>query len=761
MAPVTSPPLSYSFYVPDTSHASPPAHPSAHHSRLPLPSSSDRHSRRGEPVRGQDTVDLPLPRFLRHSIRPSFSSFHNVSGVPASISASSATAAAATSSNPSAAPSSASASSAVSLELGYDPTLFVEPAAESKELEELTCVICSCVVRDPLNLPCGDLFCRACLERAHSHRRVCPSCKQPFVLSECQPNYTIIKKVWSFKVRCPKHVDGCTAEYVIGVNDRNVAAHASKCSFVSVQCAFCAESMPKHRLDAHINGSVGAHLLLLHDRTKAQADELSALQKLTAEMRRSSDRAETKARAAIEATKEEFKRAVRKEQKKYEERIRARMRLQSDSLLSVLRKISAAPDGFFLYTFTDVDASASSNDSLWYSSTFVVRGREHCLRLVKAVQADDIVTMDGESIARHVLTLSLLYIGRAGDDLADLLDKDDEAKKQEGREAAVSGPPAASAALLQRPSSESRAPLGQRRYPWEPLQFSPPSPLAESGAARGSRPSAIDAHSSGRRDVDALWLREPARPRLVRFDEHDVDIIAELAVPPPDSSVPGGAAASSSSQRALPVDNGADDGQWMWPDTPPPDEEHERARVRFFVYGSQRSGDGDPGTSQASPSDSFSSRSPSLPHVIYSSSAVLTYHTVPHSFASWDSVPYISRVQTDDVPVADSEGDGGRGWIDLERKTVTAAVMVDDFEVDAGSKGAPRATAVGRGDFLLASQQFLLSRGREYEDGERGAVAGVGVGAHRHGMMEGMSAEAKQMQQSMGALNSKRRRMDD
>ena len=87
--------------------------------------------------------------------------------------------------------------------LGYDPSLFVEPAADSRELEELTCVICSCIVRSPLNLPCGDLFCLSCLQQAFAIKRCCPSCKQQISIHDCQPAYTIIKKIWSARQQPP------------------------------------------------------------------------------------------------------------------------------------------------------------------------------------------------------------------------------------------------------------------------------------------------------------------------------------------------------------------------------------------------------------------------------------------------------------------------------------------------------------------------------------------------------------------------------
>ena len=682
---------------------------------------------------------------------------------------------------PSSVVSASSSSSAVAappaLELGYDPSLFVEPAAESKELEELTCVICSHIVRHPLNLPCGDLFCQACLERAHAHRRVCPSCKQAFVLAELQPNYTIIKKVWGFKVRCPKHVDGCGAEYVIGVNDRNVHAHALKCQHVQVQCGFCNESMPKHRLDQHVQDSVGQHLLLLHEKTKSQGDELREQHRLTAELRRQLDKQDVRARVDRDMFREEMKKWTRKEQRKVEERMSKRLSKQSDALLQVLKKVSATQDGFFVHHFAGVDGSAGSNDSVWYSPPFVVRGRSHILRLVKSIQPDELVNMDGESIARHVLSLSLLYTGRVTDDLLDLSDEKGgtEEKKKEGGNtndiSSSSNPPLGSSARAASPEQQAGE---SGRFSWRPSESS--TYLSYLMNHRTQPPGRGGGDS--RAGWDGSWGNhrgggEQVRPRLVRFDD-DVDIIAHTTTPPPptDSASHGGGGPTNPSSSTT----SAVAGRWSFPDSPQSDDGHEKVRVRLFVYANQPRMQQQQQQHRYLPSTQpdaaeFShSESAQLPAVIFSSTALLTYHSHPHPFSSaWDSVSYLSKVQTEEVPVADSEGDGGRGWIDPERKTVTAAVMIE--EVEGEGKGERGVGGTGRGEYLLVSQQYVLRKGRggvggEYEEGERGAGAGAAGGAHRLGMMmeDSMSAaEGKplQQQQPIQLSNSKRRRMDD
>ena len=385
----------------------------------------------------------------------------------------------------------------------------------------------------------------------------------------------------------------------------------------------------------------------------------------------------------------------------------------------------------------------AASNGRWCSPPFVVRGREHVLMLERSLQTDELVTMDGESIARHVLTLSLLFTGRVTDELLEQL----EEKGEEGKKTEATGAPRA----ISPPEQPRSLPSVSRLSNW-PEDFSR-SPRDESNIPSRFR--------SSRRDVRPgmpwNWMEQP-RPRSVRFDD-DVDIIAQTLTPPTDATAPPGA------PKLGPVDSrqGGEGRMWTFPDSPQGegDEGVDKARVRFFVYSSHQRGGDEYSSSLTSSPSAAEGRGGEVPHVIYSSTALMSYQAASlHPFAAWDSVPYLAKVETDMVPVADSEGDGGRGWIDAERKTVTAGVLIDDLEGACKTSGG--GVGAARGEFLMVSQQWVMRRGREYDDG-----VGVAMGRHRHEMLEaggmGMGGEAKplQQQQQGATMNGKRRRQEE
>lgn len=47
------------------------------------------------------------------------------------------------------------------------------------EMENLSCVICTEILINPVTLNCGHSFCRHCVKRALKTKPVCPSCRHP------------------------------------------------------------------------------------------------------------------------------------------------------------------------------------------------------------------------------------------------------------------------------------------------------------------------------------------------------------------------------------------------------------------------------------------------------------------------------------------------------------------------------------------------------------------------------------------------------
>lgn len=46
--------------------------------------------------------------------------------------------------------------------------------------QDLTCVVCQGIFKDPVLLPCTHSFCRECLQRSMQYKRACPLCREVF-----------------------------------------------------------------------------------------------------------------------------------------------------------------------------------------------------------------------------------------------------------------------------------------------------------------------------------------------------------------------------------------------------------------------------------------------------------------------------------------------------------------------------------------------------------------------------------------------------
>ena len=411
---------------------------------------------------------------------------------------------------------------------------------------------------------------------------------------------------------------------------------------------------------------------------------------------------------------------------------------------------------------------------------------------------------DGGGIGRQLLTLSLLYLGKLSDELVALMDDKDDRRAEERKDAATAAAAGAAqagaAAAADRSTADSSARRSERaafdHWMWHPSHPSHDlmqrhseeneaaaavSALEERAASQlhgGAEPArrrqrqressaaerTLEATRASQRDRERERERQKEREReqhrrhesemrrlhgrdsgsrhpRVRFDD-DVDIIqVDSSFPPAPEQVDAAGdgsradsalhwalgqfpSSSSSSSSALPAAG-----------------EREQARVRFFVY-NQKADEYSPSAAAQSAASPAAAAAASLPSIVYSSTALLSFPASPAShssfqsafraphcsfaFSSFDPPPYLSLVHTEDVPIADSEGDGGRGWIDAERKTVTAAVMVDELATAAGGSGGDDlSSAVTREEYRLLTDDWCARRARELQPGMQAA------GGHR------------------------------
>ena len=719
-----------------------------------------------------------LQASLREPLRRSFGSRSAFSQRPER------SATAATTATSASASSATFASAQSTAVIGYDPSLFIEPPVDSRELEELTCIICSCIVRAPLNSKCGCIFCGACLTTAYASRRCCPSCKTPFVLSECHVNNYLVKKVWACKVRCPKHTQGCTAQYVIGVKDRNVVAHAAQCEFIELVCDFCNETMPKHRLDAHINESVGLHMRLMKEKLSEMDQEVksgresarrSEVEHVTAMARQRSE-----LKAYHEAMKEETKRYVKQQVRRYEERAKQRGTRRHEQLLSAFNRItqpSHAAVNFYQHTFTGVDSDAQQ----WLSPRFVIAGREYALRLVRSGEGEE-----------QTLRLELTYHGRVYDLVKAQLTAADEAEVKEDRidlqeeeKRAESRDDGSGTASTRRvPERSSRAPrardpssdrvreriLELERDAERHRQRERERLEVERRREREQREMEAEQRVREREQTVRDWDRQQQRRQQQREEllrerervsrqppQRDYALESFRDFPPHPSmdasnpfSLPGtGASPVSNSQprRRRSV---------RWSDDSPfaPTDQAERLLVEHLddalidataatQSAAARAGDAD-GSFDAfemrtwQPSSAAQPARVMIRFFVYDRPGRLP-HYAPSSASALPSVIYSSTcvlnvtsdllgacVSSGAVALADSEGDGmRRGWMNSVWKSVSAAVLVDDALDSAHGGGGLEYTAA---DYLHATLRHRAGGVKREGEGDGEAEHGGGHG---------------------------------
>lgn len=112
-----------------------------------------------------------------------------------------------------------------------------------------TCVICTEILRNTVETPCGHLFCESCLQKAFSNgNRQCPSCKVYVGFPRRSLATDNIIKSW--RIRC---VLGCPWKGHLGDADTHIK---SKCPLRKVICKYCSiieimKDMAAHELKCH------------------------------------------------------------------------------------------------------------------------------------------------------------------------------------------------------------------------------------------------------------------------------------------------------------------------------------------------------------------------------------------------------------------------------------------------------------------------------------------------------------------------------
>ena len=126
---------------------------------------------------------------------------------------------------------------------GYDFKFIETP-------DDLICVICQFVARDPQQVGCcGKIFCKSCIKAAKGKFSDCPNCRGSAKTFSDQRSARQIK---SLKISCKNEERGCT--WVGKLEDYD--SHDSGCEFAQVDCPnICSEQVLKCGLQNHLEST--------------------------------------------------------------------------------------------------------------------------------------------------------------------------------------------------------------------------------------------------------------------------------------------------------------------------------------------------------------------------------------------------------------------------------------------------------------------------------------------------------------------------
>eukprot|EP00735_Rhodelphis_limneticus_P005006 TRINITY_DN16697_c0_g1::TRINITY_DN16697_c0_g1_i1::g.23605::m.23605 TRINITY_DN16697_c0_g1::TRINITY_DN16697_c0_g1_i1::g.23605 ORF type:complete len:146 (+),score=-10.33,sp/Q5R7T5/RNF41_PONAB/44.78/3e-30,zf-C3HC4/PF00097.20/4.2e-11,zf-C3HC4/PF00097.20/1.9e+03,zf-C3HC4_2/PF13923.1/2e-09,zf-C3HC4_2/PF13923.1/9.2e+02,zf-TRAF/PF02176.13/6e+03,zf-TRAF/PF02176.13/0.17,zf-TRAF/PF02176.13/1.6e-05,zf-TRAF/PF02176.13/0.00072,zf-C3HC4_3/PF13920.1/5.1e-09,zf-RING_2/PF13639.1/7.8e-09,zf-C3HC4_4/PF15227.1/4.2e-0 len=133
---------------------------------------------------------------------------------------------------------------------GYDIERFVDSPDEN-----LLCVICSGVMREPLSSPCGHSFCASCIRQwvGGPVPRSCPVCRSNLSSSMLHPVPLLVKSMLAkLRIKCEHKERGC--EEIITLD--RLESHLISCPYRPVPCPNhgCGATVLSSHLPSHRQG---------------------------------------------------------------------------------------------------------------------------------------------------------------------------------------------------------------------------------------------------------------------------------------------------------------------------------------------------------------------------------------------------------------------------------------------------------------------------------------------------------------------------
>uniref|UniRef100_UPI00358EA1A5 E3 ubiquitin-protein ligase TRIM7-like n=1 Tax=Myxine glutinosa TaxID=7769 RepID=UPI00358EA1A5 len=116
--------------------------------------------------------------------------------------------------------------------------------------DELQCIVCLELYKEPITLPCGHSFCKVCVEQHWESREEatvcdCPNCRKVFPIKpECQKNVALAKLVEQMKLVPGVNVEKMTLTSVVNVEERRCTEHGKPIQLYckddeSLMCVMC------------------------------------------------------------------------------------------------------------------------------------------------------------------------------------------------------------------------------------------------------------------------------------------------------------------------------------------------------------------------------------------------------------------------------------------------------------------------------------------------------------------------------------------